>query len=833
MQVTNLKNNPELSFARGTGVTVPQKNGTEKLSSIIAFFQIPKVLKYSKAEFDDKPRSEQDRIKSVNTVFPGELNRGNHGKKDVLNRSMLALDLDFATTDTLQAIKTYFEENGITYIIHSTLKSTPKKPRYRLYILLDCSIMETEYIAISRRAADDLGIEWFDPTTYDVNRLMFGPAVFNDTADEFVFEYQDGLPLCTNDYLSTYDDYRNTQEWPISSREKESINQGIKKQGDPLEKSGVVGSFCREYNIHEAIETFLPDKYEQCDENRYTFKGGSTAAGFIVYDDVFSFSHHGTDPTSGKLCNPYDLVRIHLFAHLDDKAKIDTPTNKLPSYLAMLDLATKDPKVRMRLINDRQQEANDDFAGDYQDETPEGDEPENDDWKAKIDIDRKGNPVSNNPNTVTIINNDQAFKGMAINTFSNRKSVTLPLPWRTTIGNKPDLSDWNDSDTDNAINYIEKNYGIASEAIIKRALRIVFNLHRYHPLRNYLNSIQWDGEGRADTIFIDYLGAEDTPYTRAVTRISLVAAVARIFEPGIPYDQVVILAGGQGIGKSTVLRKLGKFWFSDNFAIKGNNQDVEQLMGVWIMEIGELAGIRSREVADIKNYISRPHDEARLAYATEKQIFPRQCVFFGSTNESTFLTDTTGNRRFWPIKVEAKRRTKSPWEDLNEYQIDQIWAEAVQLYNEGEPLNLAEDLIKFANEEQEIHTQKDDRTGTIQEYLDKLLPENWSDLNIIERKRFIDGDALQAEGVYQRQKISIVEIWCECFGKEKAEMVKRNTSPLHAIMRSMEGWELSPSSAKGPERVKNYGSQTCYVRIKAEVKKMSMIKNKSLTSRMN
>lgn len=758
----------------------------------------------------------QDERKDIGGFVGGYVNNGRRKAENITHRQLITLDIDFGKGQTWDDFTMLYDNAAAVY---STHKHMPESPRLRLILPLDRPVSTDEYIAIARRIAGDLDINTFDDTTYEPSRLMYWPSTSKD--GEYMFEYQDGPWLCADKVLASYKNWQDASEWPVSDRAGEVLQREIKKQGDPLEKPGVVGAFCREYNIHEAIETFLEDVYEACDvEDRYTYKEGSTAAGLVVYDDKYAFSHHGTDPASGKLCNAFDLVRLHLYGLKDEDAKEGTPSNKLPSYTAMLDLSAKDGKVRKRLGTERRQEAKDDFSG-YAE--PEETEEENNDWEEKLEIDKRGKPLKTNNNACLIVDNHPAFKGLAFNEFSNTKDVVSQVPWRE----KNDFGVWTDDDTDNTIKFIEKSYGIASDIIVKRAVRIVFKKRKYHPIREYLQNIKWDGETRLEKLFIDYLGAEDNPYTRAVTRKSLVAAVARIFEPGVKWDYAVILVGEQGIGKSIILQKLGhieKGWFSDNFAIRGGKEDVEQLFGVWIMEMAELAGLNRRDVGEIKKYITTRNDSCRLAYAEEKSYFKRQCVFFGTTNENVFLKDVTGNRRFWPVKVDKNLATKSIWDDLDGYEIDQLWAEAVKHYKAGEILCLPKEIEDIANAQQEEHTFTDDRTGIVLNYLEILLPDDWAKFNPYDRRNYLAGDDLSPKGIRVRTSVCVAEIWCECFGKDKGLLDRKASMEINEILIKLKGWELS----KAPVEIKPYGRQRAYRRLETGIQSPKVIKQQSI-----
>ena len=185
----------------------------------------------------------------------------------------------------------------------------------------------------------------------------------------------------------------------------------------------------------------------------------------------------------------------------------------------------------------------------------------------------------------------------------------------------------------------------------------------YHPLRAYLAGLpEWDGSPRVDTLLIDYLGATDNAYIRAVTRKTLCAAAARVYSPGCKFDTILVLNGPQGIGKSTLIAKLGGEWFSDSLQLSDTHDKTaaEKLQGYWILEIGELAGLRKAEVETLRSFLSRQNDIYRASFGRRATPHPRQCVFIGTTNaESGYLRDTTGNRRFWPVKVSGNGHKKT------------------------------------------------------------------------------------------------------------------------------------------------------------------------------
>lgn len=314
-----------------------------------------------------------------------------------------------------------------------------------------------------------------------------------------------------------------------------------------------------------------------------------------------------------------------------------------------------------------------------------------------------------------------------------------------------------------------------------------------------------------DTLLIDYLGADDNEYVRAVTRKTLCAAIARILNPGCKFDSMLVLNGPQGIGKSTLILKLAGEWFSDSLNLSDTKDKTaaEKLQGYWILEIGELAGLRKAEVETLRSFISRQNDIYRASFGRRATPHLRQCVFFGTTNaESGYLRDTTGNRRFWPVKTPGGK-AKHSWQ-LSDYEIQQIWAEALAHVKKGEKLYLDNTIEKLAKAEQREALESDEREGLVREYLDTLLPEDWDNMDLFERRNFLNGSEFGGEnrtGSKKREAVSNMEIWCECFGKERANLRRVDANDISAIIARIGGWERS----KIKVRIPLYGPQWVYV----------------------
>jgi predicted P-loop ATPase len=752
-------------------------------------------------------KTRQDEIKDVGGFVGGYVNNGRRKAENITHRQLITLDIDFAKGDIWDDFAMQY---GCAAAIYSTHKHSADNQRLRLIVPLDRPVGTDQYIAIARRLADTLDINTFDDTTYEPSRLMYWPSTAKDAV--FVFNYQDGPWLNADEVLSTYKNWQDASEWPVSDRAGEIINHAIKKQGDPLEKPGVVGAFCRTYSIAEAIEQFLDDQYVACGmENRYTFKEGSTAAGLVVYDDKYSFSHHGTDPTSGKLCNSFDLVRLHLFGLQDEDAKEGTPGNKLPSYTSMIDFASKDKPVKKLIGIERLQDAKGDFSEMMEDSDGE---PEDMDWLEGMDVDGKGKYKSTIDNIRVILDNDPRVKGkLALNKFEQREIATGDLPWRKIEPKNPYLTDKDDA---GLRHYLEKTYDLTGIQKITDGLSLTVEKNAFHPVRDYLNSVSWDQEERLDTLTVDYMGVADTTYTRATTRKAFVGAVTRIFRPGCKFDYVLTSIGKQGVGKSTLLKKLGKQWFSDSFTTVQGKEAFEQIQGVWIMELAELAQLKKAELEAVKHFITKQDDRFRVAYGKRVENFPRQCAFFGTDNNKDFLRDPTGNRRFWPQDAFEFTPKKDVFTDLDDYEIDQIWAEAMFRFKAGETLFLSKELEEEARQMQSEHTETDERAGVISKFLDTPLPTNWEDKELYDRRVFWgnQGEELGEKGKVQRQRVCIAELWVELFAQKQSEMNKFNTKDLHNIMRNMDGW----GESKYPVNVKVYGRQRVYRRVPQDSK---------------
>lgn len=750
------------------------------------------------AEYAKMSREEQSNVKDVGGFVGGYLSGGVRKNTNVLYRSVATLDIDYGTLNVWEDFQMAF---SFAAMLYSTHKHSEKTPRYRLVFPLSRQVTPAEYEPLCRKIAAEIGIDLFDDTTYELPRLFYWPSTSKDA--DYVFEYQDG-PACNVDQiLGQYVDYRDVSAWPVSSREGDVIAHEIKKAGDPTEKPGVIGAFCRAYSIEDVIERFLSDYYDPTGvDGRYTYKLGSVAGGLVCYEGKFAFSHHETDPASRQLCNAFDLCRLHLYGAKDEGSRALDITRK-PSYLAMIDFASQDRNVKLILSRDKQQAAADDFAD------VELPEDYNDEWKGDLEYSKSGKLQCTIGNIILILENDPALRGHIVHDlFAGYDGVVGGLPW-----NK-NATQWTDTDDANLRVWLEKNYDITGKEKIADALTAVLTRHSYHPIRDYLNGLTWDGTPRLERLIIDYIGAEDTELNRVMTRKHFTAAVTRVFKPGCKYDYCLVMTGPEGAGKSTLLNKMGGQWFNDSITTTEGKEGMDQLRRAWIIEMGELASIKRSDVESIKAYLSKRVDIYRAAYARRTAEHPRQCIFCGTTNEALFLKGDNGNRRFWVIAVDPTLRKYSAWQDAIDRDRDQLWAEAMHYYQQGEKLYLDDRLEAQAKQRQaEYNDDHDDPLADmLLNFLDAKLPADWETYDLNRRRAWWrDPDPLSADGTETRTRVSAVEFICERMGRDLADKeFKYLARKISNLIKALPNWE-KVSTTKHCQNL--YGIQRGYRRI--------------------
>lgn len=741
------------------------------------------------AEYAQMSREQKAEIKDVGGFVGGVLRGGRRRKDAVLARYLVSLDLDQAKTDTAKRVKQVLKP--WSHLVCSTHSHTPTRPRLRVIVPLAHPISPARYVDVATRMAGMIGIGQADKTTFEPHRLMYWPSTPKD--GKYYYHRHDA------EFLDADRACLLAVPGPASATIEDPA-----PLADPQLKPGLIGAYCRAWPITKLLAGPLNHQYKPTSHpDRWSYANGSSTGGLIVYEDTWAFSHHSTDPAcDGHDHNSFDLTRIHLFGHLDRPEDQDKPITEQASYKAMMAYAAEEEKTCQEANRTRLNDIGQDF-GIVEAEADRS-------WLEKLTLNRNGTPRDTIPNQKLIIENTAAFDTLAYDQLSDAITVRRPedLPWKQV------KTGWTKTDMAQLQGYLQETWDIYAPARTEAAVLSIAAQRAYHPVRQYLDQLpNWDNTPRLDTLLINYLGADDNEYVRQATRKMVHAMIGRVLQPGTKFDNVLILCGPQGIGKSMIFQKLGQQWFSDALNIEDMKTKAgpEKLQGYWLLELSELAGMRKMDVETIKSFITTTDDKYRPAYGTVVEAHPRQCVIVGSTNADTgFLRDITGNRRFWPINVTGQT-SKKPWQ-LTCAEIDQIFAEALYGYAQDQTLFLTGQAAAQAQQAQTVAMEADDREGLVREYLNRALPGNWEEMTLHERRSFLgsDGDPLAPAlaGLRARRRVSNVEIWAECFGQDPALMAKRDAHEIGTIMAGIPGW----ARGSGTTRIPIYGKQRLYVR---------------------
>lgn len=768
-------------------------------SDLIDKFSNPIETKETIEEYKKLSKVEQSEIKDVGGFVAGTLKEDSRKNGNVIDRCIITLDIDYPDSDIVNNELDF----DYKYLLYSTHSHWEGHERYRLLIPLDRTVNETEYEAIARKIAERLNIEMFDDTTYQANRLMYYPSVSKN--GEYRCDYDDSsATLSADEVLNSYIDWKDTLSWPRSTRVSTNIKKQLKKVEDPTTKDNDVGTFCRAYNIHEAIEKFLPDLYAPTlIKDRYSYTLGSSYGGAIAYDDKFLYSHHATDPTSEQLVNSFDLVRIHLFGKLDEDS--DKKGTQAPSYGKMVEFCQKDEGFSKQFDKDLEIRADSLFKS--FESFDDINNLENVDV-GNYERTENGKIKSTSKNVWRLLMTVPQIKNHVwYDTFANKIMTDGNLPWRV----EKCFKEWDDFDDAGLRSFVEETLGISSKNKIDDGLSMYLTYNSIDPVKNYLDSLEWDGVKRVDKLLIDYLGAEDIDFNRYTIRKTLLAAVQRIYEPGSKFDNTLVLSGSQGIGKSTFIRILGGKWFSDSLTTLQGKDAFEQLQGVWFAEMGELAAAKKSDIENTKHFLSKQEDRFRRAYGRRTKSYKRRCVIIGTTNDLEFLKDWSGNRRFWPIDCGVNAPNKNIWNDL-ERERDQIFAEAVQIYKSGKEetyLSKAQDIE--AKKIQKAHTESNSKEGLIVEYLDTLIPNDWENWSISDKRMWYQSPEtydIDETRLIKRDKVCAIEVWCECYGYNKGTINNKDSREINAILSKLDSWGRYKSST----RFGKYGHQRGFYR---------------------
>ena len=749
----------------------------------------PQVLKQTEEEYNALPDDEKRQLK-FGACFSACI-RSEQGDETQDIAFILALDVDHPNATLLDDIKTTYPDTKV--FAYTTFRSREDSPRYRIIIPLSRPVTKDEYAKLCEAFTEKLNCE-FDKQCFNFRQKLQFPRVLKGI--EYHFWEWGSEPIDVDALLGVSP---KTDE-----QAKETASGGVPDDfGDTKDiefKLGPIQAFCEIHPITEIIES-LSDIYEATDtKNRYRLIGSDSTPGMIIDPDKnIATSFHANDPAQGTR-NSFDLYRIHRFGALDKDVPKDTKKKDLPSFKAMMDYVKRDKKVKALL-----KESNKKVKAKTDTKT--------DEIMDKLQVNKYGEPKNSTANAVTIVLEDPELSGIMYDSFKQQFIATSPLPWEEKGIAHPRV--FTEFDRKALIGYISSTYHIETGNTIDNALARLTFCRSIDPLQEYFKGLTWDRESRVEGLLTKYLGCENSEYTRAVIRTTLISGVKRVFEPGCKIDTVLVLIGKQGCGKSTFVSRLAKGYFTDTIRCQdiATKTAAEKLRGVFIAEISEMAGFSKTEVEMVKSFFSCQNDNYREPYARIVTEHPRKSIIIGTSNRiSGLLIDETGNRRFLPVFT-GKESEAHPW-DMTDEDIDQIWAEAYLMYKNGEsheiPAHLVDEVLKKQNEA----VVEDIRMPLVSEYLDILLPENWYDLSIEDRRDYINHTgkylAQPYNGTLRRDLVCAAEIGMEFFGMRKVELSIRFSKEIALMLRKL-GWTEYPAN-NGRKKIPGYGKCTVFCR---------------------
>lgn len=537
-------------------------------------------------------------------------------------------------------------------------------------------------------------------------------------------------------------------------------------------------AFCRAYTCAEAIEKFLARSLAPLNEpGTYALAGETKMTVAIDSERQVAWCNDSDVPR-----NAFNLVRHYSFGELDASVKDRTAIKRLPSYKAMLKLCREDVAVRKNLIHGiGTHEAND-----------------TDDWELKLTLNDNNQIEKTGLNIKLILLNDPKLSKVRFDRFTKR-DITQCSDFCNERDNRID-----DESVGKICLYLENQYGLQlSQPRILEMLKTTSKERGFNPVQNFIMSDSWDYVERIDTVVIRYLGADDTPLTRAQTRKWMIGAVARAFAPGCKFDHILTFTGPQGVGKSTFLNIIAGEWFSDSFSFAHDDKTkIEDITGAWIVEISELNGMkRAHDAEAAKAFLSRVRDDVRPAYARKSESIPRSNVFAATTNETEFLQSCNGNRRWWIIPIKGNGEV-TEWIDELKAEVPQLWAEARHYYTLNEPLYLPSEFEDAANQRQAEYTTAagDELLEEIEAFLNRSVPTAYAGWPLSRRLQWQQWAVDSSSYLDDQYK----QIGTELLTIVSPKMIKRelpndtirtsyrySSQYINSLMEHISGWERS------------------------------------------
>ena len=767
------------------------QNTTMLLSEVYTRLGNPVRSATTGLEYDGLTKAQKTELKDVGGFVGGSLKDGRRKASNVLQRDLITLDADNIPSGETDRWTKRVDSLGLSYAVYSTHSHRVDSPRLRFVIPLVRPVTPDEYCFLSRKMAwaIDERLQIFDPTTFQPERLMFWPSVDSDMP--FVYACRDAPMLDPAPWLA--EDWQDMCRWPqVPGHELDAAPLkaiGRLKQS-PEDAIGIVGVFNRAFSILDAMDQFLPGTYEEFPGagDRYTYTGGHSAGGAVVYEGKFLYSHHATDPAGGVLCNAFDLVRLHRYADLDAEVSPKTPINKRPSYLEMRQYIKSLPAIKAALDREKAAEMDGVFSELYgklpleggqkpveggaaaiTSNTPSDNQgPQNGSESAPdglpqitspsellphLEKDDKGNLTPCVKNYKLVLMHDPALKGCLWQNIFTGNPMCERMPGRSSRAPLPFVFK---ADAGPLTIHIQSVYGMqVNLRFLELAVNEVLLEVRRHPVREWMDPLVWDGVERLDRLTVGLFGCADTPYTRAVTRKFICAIVKRVYQPGAKFDVMLVLDGEQGSGKSTFAKTLAirEIWHVDNISSFYGKDAYELLSGRLIVEAAEMAAFSKTDARHMKNFITQTSYRFRPAYAPKVLDLPTQCVLIGTTNVKEFLNDPTGNRRYWVLPTTTKTFRREAFAAFA-HDIAQIYAEAkYRLFEENESLELSPALkAELRTLQESDYTDYSTWYYEIAGFLQMPVPPIWHGMRHQEKSVYLANTAAFEEEA-QRQQI--------------------------------------------------------------------------------
>lgn len=834
----------------------------EKLST-------PSVDSITKAQYDKLPVTEQVKLKNKGYFTSSQFEKGKRNIKSIVPfKSLIAWDIDKPTVEQFaELINPDPDFSALTpyeHFVYTTRSHNKAHPRARVVIPLYKEVDLDTADAVSRILAEkfDAKMVAVDPVSYRPAQIMYMPSISADQRSDFITHHNQGRLLDAHaDVLDLWDrDWKNPELLPRGEREEAPRESMIGKVQHPTEKRGWVGAFCRTISVIDGL-FMLSEFYEPAedgpDPTRWSYIKGTSRGGVLAYseDDRF-YSNHSSDPCYMQNLTIFDGFRIHLFGHLDDDSDGETDVTKSKSYLAMIEHIKTDPEFEaVRHAYAAENYDVDAMADDAEFEAELEDEPKTPavevsaaaepevDLLKLLDFTESGQVRKTIHNIALILEHDKRFKGaFRFNEMTRRVVVTRRISAKRLNLRTPDIdAESGDPMTDNIRTTVRRimsapnrkdkegktlaGWGLqVGDDDLAKAIDEVAHARGFHPVRQFLQGLEWDGVSRLRSMLHTYwhIPLDNTGYHAEVAEKTLVAAVARVFEPGHKFDYMVIFEGLTGYGKSTACKLLAvrPEWFTEFTAdLDKNERVIENVVGKWIIEWPELSSMTKAESESVKALLSSSGRTGRLAFRREQEDFKLQGVFFGTTNEDEYLRDKTGNRRYWPVKITAGRMIDT--EGLRR-DMPQIWAEVYQVYlwyrrqfpksdYPDLPLFLTGDAktaAEFLQQQRMVKGIEEIWEGQIYEWLEKPVSEHELQTELESSVDDDLDDSADNSKKLLRQRVCIAQVATSCLGLEMRRVSRIERDIISRILAVAPGWTTAPN----PLRFGKYGRQKGWVR---------------------